>query len=184
MFSQNWFETLALNNFETYIKPLFNNKVINYLEIGCFEGNCTLYMCKNVLNELSKITVIDPFENSKTHQNAYNTFTTNLDKYLNRINIIKGFSQKELQNLNQNTYDFIYIDGDHTSYAALVDGILSWPLLKSGGIMAFDDYMWLGGSSDLENSNNPYTGINFFLNMYENQYDLIVKNWQIIIKKK
>ena len=50
--------------------------------------------------------------------------------------------------------------------------------------MAFDDYMWLGGSSDLEHSNNPYTGINFFLNMYENQYDLIVKNWQIIIKKK
>ena len=89
----------------------------------------------------------------------------------------------ELQKLEKEFYDLRNIDGDHTSYAALVDGVLSFSLLKKGGMMVFDDYEWCGGHADLHHSNNPYTGINYFLKMFEGQYELVDKNWQVTIRK-
>ena len=59
-FTQQWFESLAKNNFENTIKPLFFNKDINYLEIGVYEGNCMHYMFNNVLTPKSKAFCIDP----------------------------------------------------------------------------------------------------------------------------
>eukprot|EP00633_Aureoumbra_lagunensis_P007093 CAMPEP_0197306962 /NCGR_PEP_ID=MMETSP0891-20130614/4347_1 /TAXON_ID=44058 ORGANISM="Aureoumbra lagunensis, Strain CCMP1510" /NCGR_SAMPLE_ID=MMETSP0891 /ASSEMBLY_ACC=CAM_ASM_000534 /LENGTH=396 /DNA_ID=CAMNT_0042789867 /DNA_START=60 /DNA_END=1247 /DNA_ORIENTATION=+ len=37
-------------------------------------------------------------------------------------------------------FDFIYIDGDHSSSQVLTDAVLAFRLLRTGGIMAFDDY--------------------------------------------
>lgn len=185
MFSQKWFEELAKSNFEKNIKPVFTDKPINYLEVGCFEGNSVLYMFENVLtNPDARVTVIDPFEGSTTHNIQLEKFQENLAQYLDKITIIKGYSNIELQKLEKESYDLIYIDGDHTSYAVLVDGILSFPLLKKGGTMVFDDYPWLGGNpDDLHHANNPYTGINYFLKMFEGQYELVDKNWQVTIRK-
>jgi hypothetical protein len=33
-------------------------------------------------------------------------------------------------------------DGSHRARDVLEDAVLSWPLLKVGGIMLFDDYLW------------------------------------------
>ncbi|MCZ6464828.1 MAG: class I SAM-dependent methyltransferase [Proteobacteria bacterium] len=38
--------------------------------------------------------------------------------------------------------DFIYIDGCHEAACVLLDAVLSWDLLKVGGTMIFDDYVW------------------------------------------
>lgn len=131
-FTQNWFESLAKENFENIIKPIFFNKHINYLEIGVYEGNCMKYMFDNVLSSLSKAYCIDPFENSKTHHDSYDRFIKNITNYQDRLTIIKGFSQYELSKLQKKNFDLIYIDGDHTSLAVFTDGILSFPLLKIG----------------------------------------------------
>ena len=58
------------------------------------------------------------------------------------MNVIIGYSQNELKKLNKNYYDFIYIDGDHTNEGVFIDSVLSFPLLKNGGIIIFDDYLW------------------------------------------
>lgn len=39
---------------------------------------------------------------------------------------------------NQN-YDYVYIDGDHSLKGVILDFKLFWPMLNSGGIMAFHD---------------------------------------------
>jgi hypothetical protein len=38
---------------------------------------------------------------------------------------------------------FLYIDGWHSAFGALADGVMSWPLLNVGGVMIFDDYLWV-----------------------------------------
>jgi hypothetical protein len=185
-FSQNWFEGLGLKNFEQLKKMMDCNKSINYLEIGCFEGNCHKWMYENILTHpLSKSTVIDPFEKSLTHGNAYNTFKNNLSDNLDKINIFKGFSDDILPSLEKETYDIIYIDGDHTAEAAFKDGVNSFPLLKSGGIMIFDDYLWVGlhdvnwdfpdnkGHNNIGNWNHPCTGVNCFLFQYKDSVELL-----------
>ena len=38
--------------------------------------------------------------------------------------------------------DFIYVDGSHQAHDVLCDAILSFKLLRVGGIVCFDDYLW------------------------------------------
>lgn len=37
-------------------------------------------------------------------------------------------------------FDFCYIDASHAPEDVLRDAILAWPLMKSGGVIMFDDY--------------------------------------------
>lgn len=175
IFSQHWFEGLGLNNFERLKTMMDCNKPINYLEIGCFEGNCHKWMYENILTHpLSKSTVVDPFENSPTHGMYYNTFKHNLSDNLDKINILKGFSDDVLPTLEKEMYDIIYVDGDHTAEAAFKDGVNSFPLLKTGGIMIFDDYLWvLREGEQVGNWNNPCTGVNCFLFNYKDNIELL-----------
>lgn len=39
-------------------------------------------------------------------------------------------------------FDLIYIDGSHTAADVLVDAVLAFQLLRVGGVMIFDDYLW------------------------------------------
>jgi predicted O-methyltransferase YrrM len=174
-FTQNWFEGLALKNFEDLKNIIDINKPINFLEIGCYEGNCHMWMYKNILlNSDSKSTVIDPFEESKTHPDAYNKFTTNLNNYLDKIRICKGFSDNILPNLEKESFDIIYIDGDHSALAAYNDAINSFPLLKKGGIMIFDDYLWIGTiDGKIGDITNPCKGVNNFLKEYNDKVKIM-----------
>ena len=178
-FTQNWFESLALKNFETLKTLVDINKPINYLEIGCYEGNCHKWMYENILlNSSSKSTVIDPFEKSLTHPDSYSTFTTNLSDHLNKIIIHKGFSDDVLPTLEKESFDIIYVDGDHTALAAYNDGVNSFPLLKPGGILIFDDYLWYGPFGRYPSvkfdrcvggEQNPCKGVNKFFEEYKNK---------------
>ena len=78
-------------------------------------------------------------------------------------------------------FDFIYIDGDHTSNGVYEDAILSFPLLKQGGIMAFDDYLWKHDSKNPELE--PKMGIDKFLKDNEKEVKVIVNGYQIWIEK-
>ena len=157
--------------------------------------NFSRYCNENVLkNEKSRAVVIDPFGNfDGCTDNSVDKFKSNLKDYLNRTIVIQDYSQNVLPILAPNTFDVIYIDGDHTSQAALRDATLSFPLLKSGGLMVFDDYLWIHNVASHTNDNitnreinsplNPYTGINTFLQQYKDNIEIVVTNWQVIIKK-
>jgi predicted O-methyltransferase YrrM len=77
-------------------------------------------------------------------------------------------------------YDFIYIDADHTAVSVLLDAELSWLLLKSGGIMAFDDYQW---GQHLPASKSPKLGIDLFLERHAGEYELLESGLQVWIRK-
>ena len=78
-------------------------------------------------------------------------------------------------------YDFIYIDADHTTVGVILDAELAWPQLKSGGIMAFDDYLWGHESGDPRLA--PQVGIDLFLHRHLGNYELLAKNNQVWVRK-
>ena len=39
-------------------------------------------------------------------------------------------------------FDLIYVDGGHYAPNVLEDAVLSYQILRKGGIMVFDDYLW------------------------------------------
>ena len=117
-----WFDAFAKDNFENMVKPLLQGRTINYLEIGCYEGASVMYMFENVISDDSLVTVVDPFENSRTKHTTVEKFLSGLQKYEDRITVVEGFSQNELRKLEKESFDLIYVDGEPTSHAVFNDG--------------------------------------------------------------
>lgn len=175
------------------------------MEIGCFEGLTSNYIVDNLLSENGKLICIDPLEDGYTKQipmqpvfkNQYERFVHNIQEHgeAGKIHVFHGESQSVLDpnriftgiiDITRMTpellrvfsvgkVDFIYIDGDHTPDMVYLDGVNSFRYAKVGGIILFDDYNW----GDVHNE-----GIDRFLEEYAGKYELMLKDYQVMIKKK
>jgi cephalosporin hydroxylase len=76
----------------------------------------------------------------------------------------------------------VYIDGNHTAPCVLADAVLSFPLLVSGGIMIFDDYLWESKQRELTQT-MPRIAIDAFLNVFENRLQVLHRGWQVAVLK-
>jgi len=76
---------------------------------------------------------------------------------------------------NLEKYDFIYVDGDHTSYGVLKDAINAFECLNVGGILAFDDYRWSAGLGILK---EPKLAIDAFSVVNSDKIETIVDGYQ------
>ena len=171
-----------------YLKEFKNKPNLRFLEIGSFQGRSTVWLLENILTDKSSIiTCIDTFEGSVNHifhfkndiKNVFDIFSYNISKFKNKVNIIKDKSQTALKQINEQ-YDFVFIDGDHKASSVIEDAILSFSLLKKGGIMIFDDYMLFEMKKFVD---NPKPAIDAFLEIYANKINVLYKNHQVIIKK-
>jgi hypothetical protein len=193
----NWFAKSAIDNFATYLIQDAGLPNLRYLQLGAFTGDASAWLMDNILtDDTSYLTDVDTWQGSDEDEHKSMDFDDVLNTYLNRL----GDSEKYSRCYNYRTtttnfllsrlaeqrehlveYDFIYIDADHTTVGVLLDAELSWPLLKSGGIMAFDDLTW---GADLPPSQSPKAGILLFAERHRDEFDLIVANTQYWIKKK
>ena len=66
------------------------------------------------------------------------------------------------------SFDLIYIDGSHEAPDVLADAVLAFQLLRPGGVMIFDDYLWSmhrPGTQDVLLMPKP--AIDAFMNIYQ-----------------
>jgi len=61
-----------------------------------------------------------------------------------------------------------------------MDAMLCWYRLKPGGVMIFDDYLW---DQEEAPSDRPQMAIDLFLKGFEGSYDLLLKDYQVAIRK-
>jgi len=143
-FYPDYFTPLAKYNFENILPEIVNfQKDINYLEIGTFQGASTHFMFTRLLNLNSTVTIIDPFENSQSEAiGNYNLFKNNLKDYLPRIKEYKEYSNNILNTLPKDSFDVVYIDGSHLAKDVYYDLTHTFDLVKKGGIIICDDYLW------------------------------------------
>jgi predicted O-methyltransferase YrrM len=80
-----------------------------------------------------------------------------------------------------NLYDFIYIDGSHIAKDVLTDACMAWPLLKQGGLLVFDDYLW-GESRDI--LHRPRFAVDVFTNIFAESLDIVHIGHQFVVRKK
>ena len=177
--ADNWFNNVDVNS--------YNNKPINYLEIGAFYGANILSVAKTYgLHNDSKLYCIDPWDDYdeypeyKNQQSSiYNSFINNIENSDEKDKIIikRGYSNVEILKFDDDFFDIIYIDGNHEPEYALEDAVLSFRKLKTNGIMIFDDYGW--GGPDL-----TQRGIDGFLSGYHKRIQILGElNSQVFIKK-
>jgi SAM-dependent methyltransferase len=179
-FSTDWFTGNIPNLtilFQNFLPDSLNNP-IKALEIGSWEGRSTTWFLENFLtHQDSHITCVDPWPSGE----VFMRFIYNTRKHCDKIDIKKGFSGDVLRAIHPvEQFDFIYIDGSHTSWDTLEDAVLSFKLLKPNGIMVFDDY--LGGNVE-DTVTSPFKGINAFIESYDKHIEVIYMEYQVFIRK-
>ena len=186
----NWFDGYARQAFERWLLNLAGKPDLKFLQIGVFTGDATVWLAENILTSpTSTLIDVDTWKGSpdeSVHQ-AFNwddvrkTYANKKSKYEN-VYVAEGSSATFFARVNQSTYDFIYIDGDHTAQAVYADAVNSWKVLKPNGILAFDDYTWGDGLPDQRFAPKP--GINKFLDEMMGEYELLEQGAQVWIRKK
>lgn len=186
-FTQDWFSH-NIPNFQIISKML--PECNNVLEIGCFEGRATCWMLENMLPLDGRIVCVDTFKGSEEHDkldlsDLFQRWKTNVEWVRKESQTCSGFIGKSYDVLAQfitenQKFDFIYIDGSHTAFDVMTDACMAWGLLKKGGIMLFDDYLWQDMPGLLH---RPKLGVDFFTTLFSEQNELCLLGYQYALRK-
>lgn len=190
----NWFKQIAQHNFEEFLLPLAGKDWLQFLQLGCFTGDASVWMCNNVLTaEHSWLNDVDtwrgapnePIQEEMDFDDVFNTYLAKTDGMpivIHRRTTTDYLLDHDNAVMRPSWFDFIYVDAHHTSASAFLDSELSWPLLKSGGLLAIDDYEWQ--HPDGVEIHAPKLGIHMFLDRHEGEFDTLKVNQQYWLRKK
>ena len=196
-FTQDWFGQYIpiWNGLVPLVKP---SKI---LEIGSFEGRSTCYMIESSAAERDlEIHCIDTWEGSAEHaqidmsaveQRFRKNTALAISTVPHKVNLVthKSTSLLALARLiasgHASSFDLIYVDGSHRAPDVLSDAVLSFHLLRSMGLLIFDDYLWsMERAGEQDPFNMPKPAIDSFVNIYQrNLFVLPAKLSQIYIQK-
>lgn len=184
-FSNQWFAQAAKPVWSRMIPRLKPRRI---LEIGSFEGASACFLIDTLASiQPIEIHCVDSWGGGIEHQpggmvpadmtEVEVRFAENLRKAIAGarcavdLQVHKGLSNRVLPGLIANgqasSFDFVYIDGSHQAADVLCDAVMGFQLLRVGGIMAFDDYLWhekLPGGVDLLRC--PKLAIDAFTNIF------------------
>jgi predicted O-methyltransferase YrrM len=160
------------------------------LEIGTFVGTSLVGFLDATVG--THATVIDSWTPYKETNHDEDTVVTKVDfdaieqtfyantvAYRDRITVLKGSSREKLLELvvQQKQFDFVYVDGSHKCLDVYLDACLSWNLLRPGGYMVFDDYLFNRGDS----LGSPEEAVDHFIR--EHACTVVFKGYRVGIQK-
>ena len=127
------------------IKELGDNSDKTMIEIGSFVGESTILFAQS----FKKVIAIDPFladydpadptSYSFEFKNVYDTYLDRTSSHTN-IQTLTMSSDAAAEILNEDMFDFIYLDGLHTYDGVKTDIINYLPKVKQGGVIGGHDY--------------------------------------------
>ena len=168
------------------VKP--SSKMI-CVEVGSFEGRGSILICDHLcMNAESKLYCIDPLDDEYVKGDEKMAFWNSacvgqLAKFRNNISFYpkiyehRGTSDTMIPRLDNNSIDFVYIDGDHSPEQVYKDAVNMFAKMKDGGVILFDDYLW--------EMNGIVTkiGVDKFLEEYKGKYELLLSDFQLAIRR-
>ena len=186
-FTHDWFTNSALPYFNA-LKP--NLKESNsVLEIGAFEGRATCWMLENIVGPEGFMYVVEPFTGAADHaemdidwKEVRRRFVQNTADMQFRFSLMDTTSERALFDLaaSGKSFDFVYIDGSHRARDVLFDAVAVWPMVRKGGIVLFDDYLWGNRKLPLE---TPKPAIDAFTTIYGDELEIAVIGYQLGVRK-
>jgi SAM-dependent methyltransferase len=177
----NWFGQNAQVWIHFFRKFNLENKKINILEIGTFEGLSSSFFLKYL--KKSKLVAVDSL-NKKT--SFYKNFLKNKKK-LKSFKFYNLTSNDFFKKKVRDKFDIIYIDGGHNKTNVIRDAKNSFRVLKKNGILIFDDllyeYRTASNKKKYIESDFVIGGVLLFLSKFKN-VEILYAGHQLIVRKK
>lgn len=167
-----------------------------FMEVGSFEGRSAVWLIENAMRPEDELVCIDTWAGGEEHGSinmgqVERRFDSNVAKAMARVpgmrlNKIKDVStwgiakQMDWMGNPDSMFDFIYIDGSHQAHDVLCDAVMCWRVLRDGGVMVFDDYLWGDPKRPLH---RPKVAIDAFMNIFAPEIKLLHIGGQMAIKK-
>ena len=181
--ADSWFRK-AKPEFQKFLSPL-KGKNVNFLQIGAFAGDASVWMLKDVLtNTHSQLFDVDTWEGSEEHidlKGKFDQIEAAYDaKVMSFTNVVKNkMTSDDFFARNKIKFDFIYIDGDHSSQQVAIDAENALKVCQVGGVIAFDDYGWDGMKDEVS---RPKQAVDRFLKTHEKRLIVLHKQYQVWVR--
>lgn len=152
-----------------------------FVEVGSFKGRSSAYLAVEIHNSGKKIQLdcIDTWVGSIEHQEGgecevkevvegtlYETFLKNIEPVKEIIRPVRMTSLEAAATYEDNSIDFIMIDGEHTYEAVKADINAFLPKMKNGGVMtgddAFSDAVRQAAQEELGQYGVEFPGVHFY----------------------
>jgi cephalosporin hydroxylase len=136
---------LGLVDLLKYVSEKLPKSDYKMIEIGSYMGESTMMFASTGL--FSTIYSIDPLEGDEEFNEIFgydwdfvkSEFSNNLRMFNNIIHY-KDYSYNVVNKFDDNSIDFIYIDGNHSYESVTKDLQLYLPKIKKGGFISGHDY--------------------------------------------
>lgn len=129
------------------------------LEVGCFEGQASVWILENLVGENGSFYAIDFFNREEIFD--HNIKTVKKEHVTKKI---KGDAVVEMSALlkeHESTFDFIYIDASKLASENCFALLIAERLLTIGGRIVVDDFLWSKGYGK-DPKESPRLGIILF----------------------
>lgn len=183
-FTQDWF---------SHVAPIWRSMIADIkprkaLEIGAFEGFSSVFFLEQAapFGGLD-LTCVDSWQGGVEHAAlAMRDVEARFDRNIARAQARHGGTVRKIKSDSlgalagliaqgaSESFDFAYIDGSHQAPDVLGDAVLAFRLLRVGGVLGFDDYLWHmepDGRQDLLNM--PKLAIDAFINTHYRKIKVI-----------
>lgn len=185
-FTEDWFS----RHIPAWSKLLESLKPSTVLEIGSYEGRSACFLIEACTNDDGlSFYCVDTWEGGIEHDGAAmaaveRRFDHNIEVARSKarkpvhVQKLKARSSLALAELisspNAPRFDLVHIDGSHQAIDVLADAVMSFQLLRTGGLMIFDDYLWnMEFCGDKELLNTPKLAIDSFCNVFHKHIKII-----------
>lgn len=135
-------------SFIHFLRSYYAGANLTGAEIGVASGD----NAKNILEQLNiqLLYLIDLWEpysgysERRDHSSEYEEMLKKLSKHKDRLKILRMKSSEAVDNIEDESLDFVYIDANHNYEYVKEDLYNYWRKLKRGGVLAGHDFNWYG----------------------------------------
>lgn len=179
------------DNWRRWLGHLKDKPGVFAIELGSWLGESAEWFCQNIVTTRNSTFIcVDTFKGSAEHRLAGIDCSGHEATCRQRL---IDFAQADVRKDTTNHFlrqigagmekpfvDFVYCDASHAAQDVLRDAVLSFDLLKVGGVLIFDDYAWSVMEAEVD---RPKMAIDAFVACYARQLEVIGMGWQLAVKR-